>query len=188
MALATRNSGNGNQTSVARYRDPFTMARELLSWDPFFGGRPATAFSPAFEVKETTDSFVLKADVPGVNDSDLDLAVHNNILTVSGSRQADERKEAGLYASAPVRLVLHQLRTAGWRMVTASRPSKQASGADDQQRNGARPERSANGAISSPACAYASKRDSTFSGAARDAAPGHLRAERVATYSATTRI
>lgn len=94
MSLATRNSTN----SVTRYRDPFAVARELLSWDPFFGGRPATAFSPAFEVKETTEAFILKADLPGVAEADLDIGVHNNVLTVSGTRQADERKETESYS------------------------------------------------------------------------------------------
>jgi HSP20 family protein len=83
---------------VARYRDPFSMARELLSWDPFFSGRPASAFSPAFEVKETNDAFVLKADLPGVAEPDLDISVHNSVLTVSGSRQAEERREGESYA------------------------------------------------------------------------------------------
>jgi HSP20 family molecular chaperone IbpA len=93
MALTTR-----NHAPVRNVRDPFSMARELLSWDPFFGGRPATAFSPAFEVKETADSFVLKADLPGVAEGDLDIGVHNNVLTVSGSRSAEERKEGETYA------------------------------------------------------------------------------------------
>jgi HSP20 family protein len=94
MSLALRNGHTGN---VTRYRDPLSIARELLSWDPFTG-RPASAFSPAFSVKETTDAFVLKADLPGVADADLDIAVHNNILSVSGSRQAEERKEGETYA------------------------------------------------------------------------------------------
>ncbi|HWU90206.1 MAG TPA: Hsp20/alpha crystallin family protein [Kofleriaceae bacterium] len=100
MALALRNNGNSSNPSnpVVRYRDPFSLARELLSWDPFYGGRQVTAFSPAFEVKETNDAFVLKADLPGVLESDLDVAVHNNVLTVSGSRQAEERKEGESYA------------------------------------------------------------------------------------------
>jgi HSP20 family protein len=97
MALVTRNNSTSNGT-VTRYRDPFAMARELLSWDPFFGNRPATAFAPSFEVKETTDSFVLKADLPGVAEADLDVSVHNSVLTVSGSRQAEERKEGESYA------------------------------------------------------------------------------------------
>ncbi len=95
MALTTR---NGVNAPVRTVRDPFSMARELLSWDPFFGGRPATAFAPAFEVKETSEAFVLKADLPGVAEADLDIGVHNNVLTVSGSRSAEERKEGESYA------------------------------------------------------------------------------------------
>ena len=97
MSLVRTGTGNGNG-SVTRYRDPFAVARELLSWDPFFVGRPASAFAPAFEVKETTDAFILKADLPGVAEADLDISVHSNVLTVSGSRQSEERKEGETFA------------------------------------------------------------------------------------------
>lgn len=98
MSLALRTGPASTSPAAARYRDPFAVARELLSWDPFFSGRPVSAFAPAFEVKETNDAFVLKADLPGVVESDLDIAVHNNVMTVSGSRQAEERKEGETYA------------------------------------------------------------------------------------------
>ena len=97
MSLLARTNG----TTAARYtaRDPFQVARDLLSWDPFFAGtRQTSAFVPAFEVKETNEAFVLKGDVPGVVESDLDIAVHNNVLTVSGIRQAEDRKEGESYA------------------------------------------------------------------------------------------
>ena len=96
MSLLARTNGN----SPARYvsRDPFQVARDLLSWDPFFGNRQVSAFVPAFEVKETNDAFVLKGDIPGVPEADLDIAVHNNILTVSGNRQSEERKEGESFA------------------------------------------------------------------------------------------
>jgi HSP20 family protein len=97
MSLVARTNGN----TPARYtaRDPFQFARDLLSWDPFFAGtRQASAFVPAFEVKETAEAFILKGDLPGVAESDLDIGVHNNILTVSGSRQSEERKEGESYA------------------------------------------------------------------------------------------
>ena len=100
MSLIARTNGNTASTP-ARYvaRDPFQMARDLLSWDPFFGGtRQTSAFVPAFEVKETNDAFILKADIPGVSEADLDIAVHSNVLTVLGSRQAEERKEGESYA------------------------------------------------------------------------------------------
>jgi HSP20 family protein len=88
MALV-RSNGNGTA---------YSLARDLLGWDPFFTGRQASAFSPAFEVKETTDAFVLKADLPGVEEKDLDVAIHNGVLTVSGSRQSEERKEGESFA------------------------------------------------------------------------------------------
>jgi HSP20 family protein len=91
-----RNASNG---SVTRYRDPLAMARDLLGWDPFYTARPvASAYAPAFEVKETTETFVVKADLPGVAETDLDINVHNNVLSVTGVRQAEERKEGESYA------------------------------------------------------------------------------------------
>lgn len=94
MSLVLRNGHN--QDRVAR--DPYSLARELLNWDPFFTARPTSAFAPAFEVKETADAFVLRADVPGVDEKDLDIAVHNGVLSVSGSRAAEERKDGESYA------------------------------------------------------------------------------------------
>lgn len=95
MALALRTNGNGNR-AVAR--DPFAFARDLFSWDPFYAVRAPSAFAPGFEVKETNDSFVLKADLPGVEEKDLDVAVQDGVLTVSGSRSAEDRKEGESYS------------------------------------------------------------------------------------------
>lgn len=69
--------------------------RDLFNWDPFLSYTTARqpAFAPAFEVKEVADAYVIKADMPGVAESDLEIAVHDNILTISGSRKAEERKE-----------------------------------------------------------------------------------------------
>ena len=99
MSLITRN-GNGNGNSPVRYvsRDPFQLARELFAWDPFSSGRQVSAYVPPFEVKETQEAFVVKADVPGVAEADLDIAVHNNVLTISGTRQSEERKEGDAFA------------------------------------------------------------------------------------------
>jgi HSP20 family protein len=99
MSLLARTSNNGN-TTPTRYvaRDPFQLARDLFAWDPFSGGRQVSAFVPPFEVKETNEAFVLKADIPGVQESDLDIAVHNNVLTVSGTRNAEERHEGDSFA------------------------------------------------------------------------------------------
>lgn len=94
MAI-TRSNPNSNR---ALARDPFSFARDLLGWDPFFGDRQLSAFAPTFEVKETKEAFMVKADVPGVEEKNLDIAVHNGVLTVSGHREAEERKEGETFA------------------------------------------------------------------------------------------
>lgn len=96
MSLVLRNRDSASN-DVTR-RDPFSMARELFGWDPFFTTRTATAFVPAFEVKETVEGYVIKADVPGVAEGDIDVAVHNSVLSITGSRQSEERKEGEAYA------------------------------------------------------------------------------------------
>jgi len=92
MSLALR-TNNGKLA-----RDPYSLARDLLGWDPFFGDRQASAFVPTFEVKETQDTFVIKADLPGVEDKNLDVNLHNGVLTVAGHRDSEERKEGETFA------------------------------------------------------------------------------------------
>lgn len=81
-------------------RDPYSLARDFLGWDPFYGltDRQPSAFAPTFEVKETNEEFVIKADLPGVEDKDLDINLHNGVLSVAGHRDAENRKEGETYA------------------------------------------------------------------------------------------
>jgi len=46
-----------------------------------------TTWSPAVDIYETENELVVKADLPGVNDKDIDVRVENNTLTVRGERQ-----------------------------------------------------------------------------------------------------
>jgi len=80
------------ESTPVRYRDPFSLARDLFGWDPFTDGRTAN-FAPTFEVKETAEQFVVRADLPGVKEDNLDVSVHNGVLSVAGSRAAEERRE-----------------------------------------------------------------------------------------------
>lgn len=51
-------------------------------------------FNPQFDVKETSDSLLIKADVPGIAEKDLDIKLANNFLTISGKRES-EKEEKG---------------------------------------------------------------------------------------------
>jgi HSP20 family protein len=51
-------------------------------------------FIPPFEIKETKDAFLFKADVPGVKEADLEVQVVGNRLNVTGKRE-EEKEERG---------------------------------------------------------------------------------------------
>jgi HSP20 family protein len=48
------------------------------------------AFAPDFDVKETKDGFVFKADLPGVKESDLEVRLTQNRLTIAGKRESEK--------------------------------------------------------------------------------------------------
>jgi HSP20 family protein len=44
---------------------------------------------PAMDLVETDDHFVLRADLPGLTEGDVNIEVEDNVLTVSGERKAE---------------------------------------------------------------------------------------------------
>ncbi len=53
---------------------------------------------PAMDVTQTEDAYVLKADLPGLSESDVTIEVDDNVLTVSGERKSsNEDRKAGYY-------------------------------------------------------------------------------------------
>ena len=52
-----------------------------------------TRWVPAVDIIEEQDAFLLRADVPGVDNADIDVSMDNGVLSVSGERRAEERKE-----------------------------------------------------------------------------------------------
>jgi len=53
---------------------------------------------PAMDLVETDDHFVLRADLPGVSEADVDLSLEENVLTLKGERKVEhEAKGEGFY-------------------------------------------------------------------------------------------
>ena len=98
-----KQNGENLGTLLRRDLEPFRLMRDMLGWDPFREIAPllsgtTPAFAPAFEVKENKDSFVFKADLPGVKESDLEVTITGNRLTLAGKREAEkEEKEDTFY-------------------------------------------------------------------------------------------
>ena len=61
-------------------------------------GATVRRWIPAMDLIETDDHFVLKADLPGIAESDVNIVFENNVLTLSGERKAEhEAKKDGYY-------------------------------------------------------------------------------------------
>lgn len=53
---------------------------------------------PAMDLVETDDDLVLRADLPGLSEGDVNIEVEGNVLTISGERKAQhEEREEGYY-------------------------------------------------------------------------------------------
>jgi len=103
MAIIRRgHEGERSIAQRAREWDPFELMRGMLGWDPFEEMRrtlapPGVGYVPSFDVKETKDSYVFKADLPGIKEDDLDVSITGNRLTVSGKREEETREEDARY-------------------------------------------------------------------------------------------
>jgi len=52
------------------------------------------AFTPAVDIEESADEFVLRADLPGIRQKDVKVSLLGDTLTIRGER-ADEREQKG---------------------------------------------------------------------------------------------
>jgi HSP20 family protein len=50
-----------------------------------------------FDVRETSDAFILQADMPGVVEKDIDISLANNRLTISGKRESEQEVKGETY-------------------------------------------------------------------------------------------
>src|SRR5260370_29515704 len=101
MAIIRRNDP-GRGVVRGRGWDPFEMMQELIGAEPFRelargGFGDAGSFVPTFDVKETKDSYTFKADLPGVKESDVEVSLSGNILTISGQREEEKKNEGDRY-------------------------------------------------------------------------------------------
>jgi HSP20 family protein len=70
-------------------------------FDRFFEGRTTNGnrrWIPPMDLLETEDHLVLRGDLPGLTEDDIQIEVKDNVLTVSGERTADkEDRGEGYY-------------------------------------------------------------------------------------------
>jgi HSP20 family protein len=65
---------------------------------PAAGNRTYQRWIPAMDLVETEGDFVLRADLPGLSEQDVNIELEDNVLTISGERKSEhEDRKEGYY-------------------------------------------------------------------------------------------
>ena len=79
------------------FDDMDSMIHSFFNTDWNFPVRDTRNWSPAVDVKETDNSFVLTADIPGLTKKDIKVNVANRKLSISGERSYETDQENDNY-------------------------------------------------------------------------------------------
>src|ERR1700756_3026994 len=98
----TDDPNKSSKRNVApRYSDPFSALRAEMDslFDSFIGGLPAFsgmfgssggrdfALTPHMDVTETDKEIVVEAELPGIDEKDISLALKAGVLTIGGEKK-----------------------------------------------------------------------------------------------------
>ncbi|MDZ7316216.1 MAG: Hsp20/alpha crystallin family protein [candidate division KSB1 bacterium] len=53
----------------------------------------STVWAPKIDIKESKDSYEILADLPGLDRKDIQVSLHDNVLTLKGERRYEEKQE-----------------------------------------------------------------------------------------------
>ena len=78
------------------------MMPTIAEWDrltnDFFGDRfedtELTDWTPAIDISEDNDAFVVIADLPGLTKKDISINIKENMLTIGGERKSEKKDES----------------------------------------------------------------------------------------------
>ena len=81
-------------------RDLVTMQDDVSRFiDSFFRGNvtrsEAMPFTPEVDIEETSEAFVLRADLPGVSQKDVKVSLEGDTLTIHGERKEEKSEKSG---------------------------------------------------------------------------------------------
>ena len=94
--------------ALSPFRGFYDMQSEMnRMFDEVFGGlarrggrqqgEDPTRWAPALDVLQEDGDIVVRAELPGVKLEDVDITLQNGVLTISGERRAEDRREGSGY-------------------------------------------------------------------------------------------
>ena len=97
-----------DEMALSPFRGFYDMQSEMnRMFDEVFGdvtrrsgrqqGEAPSRWAPALDALQENGDIVVRAELPGVKPGDVDITLHNGVLTISGERRAEERREGSGY-------------------------------------------------------------------------------------------
>lgn len=79
-------------------RDPFRLMEDFFNGPAGREDLSNRNWRPAVDIRETNDSYVVSAELPGLTKNDVEITIENNVLKLSGERRFEkEVKEEELH-------------------------------------------------------------------------------------------
>ena len=95
MSNIACNKTNGISTPWAGFRDLEQQLERVFNGAAVPG--KTGPWTPAVDIYETDDAYILQADLPGLNKDDIDLHILNEQVTLRGARNRAEQKDGKGY-------------------------------------------------------------------------------------------
>src|SRR5690349_2513728 len=97
--------------AASRYRDPFTEMRAEMDriFDNFLGPNffarwplvsrsgPSRISAPTVDIHENDKEFVFEAELPGIDEKDVQVTIRNGVLSVKGEKKSEQDEKKDTY-------------------------------------------------------------------------------------------
>ncbi len=93
-------SGSADNPIVSLQRQVNSLFEDMFHGIPVFSRTGGSVFEPSMDVKETDKAIEVEAELPGVDQKDVQVTVEDGTLTVKGEKKVEkEESRAGYYMS-----------------------------------------------------------------------------------------
>jgi HSP20 family protein len=90
--------GGGELSPFVRLHEEMNRLFDDVFRDFGMAGRRSMAAWPQVEISETKEGFRLTAELPGLDEKDIELSLHDGVLTLRGEKTSDASDEARGYS------------------------------------------------------------------------------------------
>ena len=110
--LIPRKNGESGEVAASRWESPFFSLQTSMNdlFEDFFEGfdpepfhaygKATAGFAPKLEVTESEKEFTISAELPGLDEKDIEVTLEGDVLTVKGEKKEEhEEKKLGYYRS-----------------------------------------------------------------------------------------